>query len=54
MRGWSTEPLTDLVTTTLQGATPLTARALGPDLARGFMLLFIALANSHYFYPATA
>ena len=24
-------------------------RALGPDLARGFMLLFIALANSHYF-----
>ena len=51
MRGWSTEPLTDLVTTTLQGATPLTARALGPDLARGFMLLFIALANSHYFLP---
>ena len=29
--------------------TPLTARALGPDLARGVMLLFIALANSHYF-----
>jgi uncharacterized protein len=27
----------------------LTERALGPDLARGFMLLFIALANSHYF-----
>ncbi|MER7006222.1 DUF418 domain-containing protein [Dactylosporangium sp. NPDC000555] len=25
------------------------ARALAPDLARGFMLLFIALANSHYF-----
>lgn len=24
-------------------------RALAPDLARGFMLLFIALANSHYF-----
>lgn len=24
-------------------------RALGPDLARGLMLLFIALANSHYF-----
>lgn len=24
-------------------------RALGPDLARGAMLLFIALANSHYF-----
>ncbi|GGK04570.1 hypothetical protein GCM10010123_38150 [Pilimelia anulata] len=30
-------------------ATPLADRALGPDLARGFMLLFIALANSHYF-----
>ena len=29
--------------------TPVTNRALGPDLARGFMLLFIALANSHYF-----
>lgn len=29
--------------------TALTARALGPDLARGVMLLFIALANSHYF-----
>jgi uncharacterized protein len=27
----------------------LDRRALGPDLARGFMLLFIALANSHYF-----
>lgn len=26
-----------------------TARALGPDLARGAMLLAIALANSHYF-----
>ncbi|WP_433824779.1 DUF418 domain-containing protein [Actinoplanes sp. CA-015351] len=24
-------------------------RSLGPDLARGFMLLFIALANTHYF-----
>lgn len=29
--------------------TGLTERALGPDLARGTMLLFIALANSHYF-----
>ncbi|GEP33249.1 hypothetical protein NSZ01_10170 [Nocardioides szechwanensis] len=29
--------------------TALSERALGPDLARGFMLLFIALANSHYF-----
>ncbi|GIE95589.1 DUF418 domain-containing protein [Paractinoplanes rishiriensis] len=28
------------------------ARALGPDLARGFMLLFIALANTHYFLRA--
>ncbi|WP_238162999.1 DUF418 domain-containing protein [Kribbella capetownensis] len=28
-------------------------RALGPDLARGFMLLFIALANSHYFVDGT-
>ncbi|WP_350277325.1 DUF418 domain-containing protein [Kribbella sp. HUAS MG21] len=31
------------------GPTGLKERALGPDLARGFMLLFIALANSHYF-----
>ncbi|WBQ02832.1 DUF418 domain-containing protein [Kribbella sp. CA-293567] len=31
------------------GPTGLRARALGPDLTRGFMLLFIALANSHYF-----
>jgi uncharacterized membrane protein YeiB len=29
-------------------------RALGPDLARGFMLLFIALANSHYFLRGTS
>lgn len=38
--------------TALAGAvnsTPLQERALGPDLARGAMLLFIALANSHYF-----
>lgn len=40
-----------MTTTTAAGATPLAARALGPDLARGFMLLFIALANSHYFLP---
>ncbi|GGF91210.1 hypothetical protein GCM10007304_01450 [Rhodococcoides trifolii] len=35
-------------------AVPTAARerALGPDLARGFMLLFIALANSHYFLVA--
>src|SRR4051812_16314133 len=31
------------------GPTGLSERVLGPDLARGFMLLFIALANSHYF-----
>ncbi len=31
------------------GPTKPVERALGPDLARGFMLLFIALANSHYF-----
>jgi uncharacterized protein len=35
------------------GPTALTERALGPDLARGFMLLFIALANSHYFLRGT-
>lgn len=35
--------------TTAPIPTPLAARALGPDLARGCMLLFIALANSHYF-----
>ena len=34
------------------GATALSQRALGPDLARGAMLLFIALANSHYFIAA--
>jgi uncharacterized protein len=41
------------VTTTPESAAPrpiaMADRALGPDLARGFMLLFIALANSHYF-----
>ncbi|RFU88667.1 DUF418 domain-containing protein [Streptomyces triticagri] len=31
------------------GPTDLARRALAPDLARGFLLLFIALANSHYF-----
>ncbi|MET7281370.1 DUF418 domain-containing protein [Kribbella sp. NPDC005582] len=35
--------------TTSGGPTGVGERALGPDLARGFMLLFIALANSHYF-----
>jgi uncharacterized protein len=36
----------------MTGPTGLSERALGPDLARGFMLLFIALANSHYFISA--
>ena len=49
MRRPGVERLTELVTTTEQGPIPLTDRALAPDLARGFMLLFIALANSHYF-----
>jgi uncharacterized protein len=35
--------------TVQRGPTDLAQRALGPDLARGFMLLFIALANTHYF-----
>ena len=34
------------------GPTAVSERALGPDLARGVMLLFIALANSHYFLQA--
>ena len=42
-------PLTESVTTDLARPTELASRSLGPDLARGFMLLFIALANSHYF-----
>lgn len=33
-------------------ATPLSERALGPDLARGLMLLWIALANVHFFLDA--
>lgn len=33
----------------LHHPTSVEERVLGPDLARGFMLLFIALANSHYF-----
>lgn len=39
--------------TTSTGPVALSARALGPDLARGCMLLFIALANSHYFLTGT-
>ena len=42
-------PLTAQVTSAPLRPTALSERALGPDLARGFMLLFIALANSHYF-----
>jgi uncharacterized protein len=34
------------------GATAIAQRALGPDLTRGVMLWFIALANSHYFLDA--
>ncbi len=49
MRRQRAEHLTERVTTTEQGPIALTERALAPDLARGFMLLFIALANSHYF-----
>lgn len=41
--------MTDPVTTDRPQPIPLESRALGPDLARGCMLLFIALANSHYF-----
>jgi uncharacterized protein len=45
---------TDQVGTGLPRPTPLSTRALGPDLARGFMLLFIALANSHYFLQGSS
>ena len=41
------------VTTQTSGPLALGERALGPDLARGVMLLFIALANSHYFLAGT-
>jgi uncharacterized membrane protein YeiB len=36
-------------TTSSNGPTAVRSRALGPDLARGIMLLFIALANTHGF-----
>jgi uncharacterized protein len=49
MRQRRIEHFTEAVTTTEHGPVALTDRALAPDLARGFMLLFIALANSHYF-----
>ena len=41
--------MTSMTQTSPPGPTEPSARALGPDLARGFMLLFIALANTHYF-----
>jgi uncharacterized protein len=41
--------MADTVRTERSQPTALSSRALGPDLARGFMLLFIALANTHYF-----
>ncbi|MEU4396226.1 DUF418 domain-containing protein [Kribbella sp. NPDC023855] len=44
--------MTSLQNASTAGPTGLRGRALGPDLARGFMLLFIALANSHYFITA--
>lgn len=40
------------MTLTQAGPTALLERALGPDVARGLMLLAIALANSHYFLQA--
>ncbi len=42
-----------MITPSERGPTALTARAVGPDLARGGMLLFIALANTHYFLEGT-
>lgn len=43
--------MTDAAVTDRPGPTALGQRALGPDLARGLLLLFIALANSHHFLP---
>ena len=43
-----TDPVTE-TTVAAAGPISLTERVLAPDLARGVMLLFIALANSHYF-----
>lgn len=47
-------PLTDRMTTQVSEPTAVATRALAPDLARGFMLLFIALANAHYFLRGPA
>ncbi len=51
-------PYVQGVTTTPEsppaGPIATSDRALGPDLARGFMLLFIALANSHYFLSGSS
>ncbi|WP_285550712.1 DUF418 domain-containing protein [Actinoplanes regularis] len=46
--------MTSATRTRPPGPTEPAARALGPDLARGFMLLFIALANTHYFLRGPA
>lgn len=46
-------PLNRAMTSELLRPTDISERALGPDLARGFMLLFIALANSHYFFSGS-
>lgn len=46
--------LTGRVSSTREGPVAVSARVLGPDLARGGMLLFIALANSHYFLTGTS
>ncbi|WBQ06519.1 DUF418 domain-containing protein [Kribbella sp. CA-293567] len=40
-------PLDQPRTSTATGPTAVSARALGPDLARGLLLLFIAFANTH-------
>ncbi|MFI9550391.1 DUF418 domain-containing protein [Nonomuraea endophytica] len=38
----------------VEGATPITERALTPDLARGLMLLLIALAHAHMYLSGHA
>ena len=47
-------PTGTVTLTQTAGPTSLRERALGPDLARGFMLLFIALANTHYFLAGSS
>ena len=41
-------------TVAASGPVDVSVRSLGPDLARGVMLLAIALANSHYFLEGTS